>query len=205
MAASTIPSAFILPHLAAEFNNQHPNISFEIRTFDSAQAIEAVLNNEIHLGFVGAGTDDTKLLFQPFLEDQLVLAASTKRMINQRITTRTLVELPFILREEGSGTRKSMEQFLGEKSIAIEQLNIRAILGSSTAVCEAVKSDMGVSILSRHAIRDGLEHGQIQEIDILNLDMKRNFYAVTVKKRCLPHNYQAFLNHLLHPTAENTA
>jgi DNA-binding transcriptional LysR family regulator len=197
VAASTIPSAFILPRLAADFKKIHSKISFEIRTLDSAQVVNSVLNNEILLGFVGAQTDGKKLHFQPFMEDRLVLAASSKRMINRRITPRSLLELPFILREEGSGTRKSMEGFLAEKDIGLDQLNTCAILGSSTAVSEAIKSNLGVSILSSHAIKEGVENGRIQVIDILNLEMKRQFYAVTVKKRSLPHHYHVFLKYLL--------
>ena len=197
IAASTIPSAFVLPKLAADFSKAYPGVSFEIRTSDSAQVTEAVLNNEILLGVVGASSSSSKLNFHAFREDELVLAASTKRVINQRITTKTLLELPFILREKGSGTRKSLEKFLAEQEINISQLNICAVLGSSTAVCEAIKSDLGVSILSRHAIADGVEHGQIQIVDILNLKMMRNFYTVTAKKRSLPRHYQVFLKYLL--------
>ncbi len=197
IAASTIPSAFILPRLAAEFNKIYPDVSFEIRSSDTAQVTNAVLGNEILLGIVGAANSNSKLNFHPFAEDKLVLAASTQRFINQRITTKTLLELPFILREEGSGTRKSLERVLAEHDIALSELNTCAVLGSSTAVCEAIKSDLGVSILSQHAIADGVKHGQIQVIDILNLHMTRNFYTVTAQKRSLPRHYQVFLKYLL--------
>jgi DNA-binding transcriptional LysR family regulator len=164
---------------------------------------QSILNNEILLGCVGAHLDSNKLQFHPFMDDDLVLAASTKRILNQRITTRTLVELPFILREEGSGTRKCMEQYLSEKNISVEQLNTCAVLGSSTAVTEAIKSNLGVSILSRQAVKDGVEYGQIQTIDILDIKMTRHFYAVTSSKRSLPHHYHAFLKYLL-PSAGKT-
>jgi len=197
IAASTIPSAFVLPKLAADFNKTYPDVSFEIRTSDTAQVTEAVLSNEILLGIVGARNSNSKLNFHAFREDELVLAAATKRAVNQRITTKTLLELPFILREKGSGTRKSLEKYLADQEINVSQLNTCAILGSSTAVCEAIKSDLGVSILSRYAIADGVAHGQIQIIDILNLKMMRNFYTVTTKKRSLPRHYQVFLKYLL--------
>lgn len=197
LAASTIPSAFILPKIAADFKQLHPGVSFEMRTADSAQVVDLVKNNEILLGIVGAQSQTQKLNYQPFMEDELVLAASAKRKISQQITTKTLKEIPFILREEGSGTRKCVERFLAEKNITIDQMNTCAILGSSTAVTEAIKSDLGVSILSRSAIKDSVEHEQIQIIDVLNLEMTRHFYAVTAKKRSLPYNYQVFLKYLL--------
>lgn len=202
IAASTIPSAFVLPRIAADFSKAYPDISFEVRTSDSAQVVEAVLNNEILLGVVGATSSNSKLHFHAFKKDELVLAASTKKIINQRITTTTLLELPFIMREQGSGTRKSSERFLAGKDIKLSQLNTRAIFGSSTAVCEAIKANLGVSILSRHAIEDSVKNGQVQVIEILNLPMIRNFYTVTTKKRSLPRHYQTFLQHLL-PRADS--
>lgn len=125
------------------------------------------------------------------------MAASTERRINQRITTKSLQEAPFILREKGSGTRETFEQYLHLKGLTIDNLNVTAILGSSTAVSEAIKSNLGVSILSRHAIREGIKNGLIQTIDILNMEMTRQFYTVNLKKRSLPHHYQVFLNYLL--------
>ncbi len=197
IAASTIPSAFILPKIAADFKNSHPAVSFEIRTFDTTQVAEQVSRNEILLGIVGAQQNSRNLQYHPFMQDELVLAASAKRRINQRITTKMLVELPFILREEGSGTRQSIEQSLAKLDIKLEQLNISAILGSSTAVTEAIKSNLGVSILSRSAINDGVLHKQIKVLDIPHLEMTRHFYTVTARKRSLPYHYQVFQRYLL--------
>ncbi len=199
IGASTIPGTYILPEIAADFKLKHPGISFEIRINDSAQVAGAVLGHEIMLGIVGAKMVSKKLNYHQFIEDELVLAASTKRKIRSTITVEQLTELPFLLREEGSGTRKTIEGFLTPKGVDIDQLDICAILGSSAAIQEAVKSDLGVSIISRYAIQDGLRFKQIKEIAIADLPMRRNFYLITAKKRTLPNQYQVFLNSMLSP------
>lgn len=197
IGASTIPSVYILPKLAAEFKKIHPGVSFEIRTHDTAQVIQSIVNNEILLGIVGAKNESAKLDFHSFIEDELVLAASTEWSGKRPITTKTLCKQPFILRENGSGTRKSFENFLNLKGLNVDDLSITAVLGSSTAVAEAIKSNLGISILSHYAIRDHIKNGQIQIIDIIDMQMKRYFYTVNLKKRSLPHHYQLFLNYLL--------
>jgi DNA-binding transcriptional LysR family regulator len=197
IGASTIPGTYILPEIAAAFKTLHPGVSFEIRTNDSAQVVNSVLSHEILLGIVGAKMVSKKLNYHPFIEDELVLAASTKRKISPTITIRQLQELPFLMREEGSGTRKTIEGFLAQKDLDIEQLDTCAILGSSAAIQEAVKSDLGVSIISRYAIQDGLKFKQIKEIAIEGLTMRRNFYIITAKKRTLPNQYQVFLDSML--------
>lgn len=108
-----------------------------------------------------------------------------------------LSDLPFIVRERGSGTRKSTESLLAQQHHTLNQLNICATLGSSAAVKEAIKANLGVSVISRHAIHDELLNGKIREIHIPGLTMKRNFYVVTPTKRTLPNHYQELLKRLL--------
>jgi len=197
IGASTIPGTYILPEIAAAFKLKHPGISFEIRINDSAQIASSVLNHEIMLGIVGAKMVSKKLNYQPLIEDELVLATSTKRKIPSEITIEQLQDLPFMMREEGSGTRKTIEGFLARKGFDISRLDICAVLGSSAAVQEAIKSDLGVSIISKYAIQDGLRFKQVKEVTIKDLPMQRNFYIITAKKRTLPNQYQVFLNSML--------
>ncbi len=197
IGASTIPSAFILPRLAANFKKQYPNVSFEIRTFDSAEVVNAVEKHELPLGIVGAEIPSKKLIYQPFAEDELTLIASSERDNKQSIHIEELLTMDFLLREEGSGTRKNIEKFLAEKGVSLQQLNTCAVLGSSTAIKEAVQSNLGVSIISSYAIKEAVASRQIEKIKIDGVTMKRSFYIITAKKRTLPYHYQVFLKELL--------
>jgi len=197
LGASTIPGAYILPAIAASFKMEFPGISFEIRINDSAKIVEAVAGNELLLGVVGAKIATPKLRYQPFDEDELILAAAHSSTIPPEITMKELGQIPFIVRERGSGTRKSTEVLLAQQHQTLNQLNICATLGSSVAVKEAIKANLGVSVISRHAIQDELLSGKIREIHIPGLTMKRNFYIVTPAKRTLPNHYQELLARLL--------
>lgn len=197
IGASTIPGAYILPGLAASFKKEFPGISFEIRINDSAKIIEAVAGNELLLGVVGAKIATAKLQYQPFAEDELILAAAKDNPVPSQITMKELEKLSFIVRERGSGTRKSTESLLAQQNQTLNQLNICATLGSSAAVKEAIKANLGVSVISRHAIQDELLSGKIREIHIPGLTMKRTFYVVTPVRRTLPNHYQELLKRLL--------
>jgi DNA-binding transcriptional LysR family regulator len=199
IGASTIPGTYMLPAIAASFKNEFPGISFEIRINDSAKIVDAVANSELLIGVVGAKIPGAGLLFQPFAEDELILVAAAARPIPTAIAMTELDKLPFIVRERGSGTRKSIEALLGQQQFTLDRFNICATLGSSASVKEAVKADLGVSILSRHAVRDELANGTIKEIQVAGLAMKRNFYVVTPRKRTQPNHYQMFLKRLLNP------
>lgn len=197
LGASTIPGAYILPRLAASFKKDFPDISFEIRINDSAKIVEAIAGNELLLGVVGAQVPSSKVQYRQFAEDELILAAAQNNPVPAEISMQELRHLPFIVRERGSGTRKSTESLLAQQQQTLSRLNICATLGSSAAVKEAIKANLGVSVISRYAIQDELTSGKIKEIHIPGLTMKRNFYIVTPIRRTLPNHYLQLLQRLL--------
>ncbi len=192
IGASTIPGTYILPPIMARFRKEHPEVSFEIRVADSRQVIDAVLCHEIFLGIVGTRTDDAAVSWQELCTDDLILAAN--RQLWKRFASlpagRILTEIPFLLRESGSGTRRTMERYLAELRLSPDQLHVVAVLGSTASIREALKSGLGASILSRLAISEELARGELFEIPLPGLPMRRQFYLVSHAKRSLPNLYR---------------
>lgn len=195
IGASTIPGTYILPAMAMEFKKNNPNISFEIKIEDSGKITNLVQNHDLFCGIVGAKMDARKLTYRPFVEDELVLVGKNKKK-NKAISSAELYDLPFLVREQGSGTRKCMNDFFTEAGIDINRLNVVATLGSSASIKEAIKAGLGVSIISKIAAQDELNKGLLTEITIKGMEMKRSFYLVCYKGRTLPRHYQAFCNYL---------
>jgi len=197
MGASTIPGTYILPALAVGFKKIHPEISFEIRIDDTARITDQVLNHELLCGIVGARTQPQKLDYTPLFADELILVAAPG-VINGPVDSRDrLYALPFLSREQGSGTRRIMERFLDQAGFDPGRLNIVATLGSTAAVKEALKTGLGGSILSRLAVSEELQAGRLQEYHLASLEMRRRFFLIKHKKRTLPLQYQAFSSYIL--------
>ncbi len=196
IGASTIPGDYILPEHAALFTSRYPEVSFEIRIHDSARIVKDISQHKLYLGVVGAQIPSTKVEYTPFGGDELVLAAAADLSIPGEITADELLQFDFLQREQGSGTGRNIEQFLGTLGISPARLKVRATLGSSTAIKEAIKSALGIAIISRIAIRDELASGRLKEIKIRGLNMQRSFYIVTSRKRTMPNHYLVFANFL---------
>ena len=196
IGASTIPGIYILPRLAYSFKEQYPDIEFEIPIEDSSKITSQVLQHELLCGIVGAKITSDKLLYEPLIEDELVLVATKKVLTQKTVTLAKLATIPFLQRETGSGTRQTFENFLKKNNISSSALNVVATLGSTSAVKQAVKENLGTSVISRIAVQEELDNNILQEIPIINLKMKRKFYLVQQKKRTLPPQYLAFCKHL---------
>ncbi len=197
LGASTIPGTYILPALAAAFKKEYPEMSFTILIDDSRRVLEKVAAHELLLGVVGARDKAARLSYRPLAADELVLAAAPGLVDRKKVTLGGLKKLPFLLREQGSGTRKCMEEFLVASGLATGELNTVATLGSTASVKEAMRAGLGVSILSSLAVREELETGRLVRIEVSGLVMRRSFYLVTNTLRTLPHQYRAFVDHLL--------
>ncbi|MFZ5760700.1 MAG: selenium metabolism-associated LysR family transcriptional regulator [Thermodesulfobacteriota bacterium] len=196
LGASTIPGNYMLPVLAARFRQTYPEVSFEIVIADTRRVTDMLISHEFFMGIVGASMEPKILHYEPFLGDELVFAGPPALLTGKTRKTLDLYRLPILLREEGSGTRKNMEEFLLTMDIHLKKMNVVAVLGSSDSIKQALKAGLGTSILSRRAIADELAAGSLVEFD-LGTRMGREFFIATHKKRTLPAQYKAFHDFLL--------
>ena len=196
IGASTIPGAYILPRMAYTFKKQYPDVAFEILIEDSGKITNMVMQHDLFFGIVGAKMTSEKLDYEPLIEDELVLVATPKLLPQKTITLDKLRSIPFLQREIGSGTRQTFENFLKKNTNTTNTFNIVATLGSISAVKQAVKENLGASVISRVAVQEELDSSILHEIPIINMKMKRKFYLVLQKKRTLPTQYAAFCEHM---------
>jgi len=199
IGGSTIPGAYILPPYIGVFKKKHPSISVQMSIDDTARITDAVLNGDLCLGIVGARLSDPRLEVHPFQTDELVVAipAAHPWARKRTISLASLKQEPFILREEGSGTRRIMEDRLEKAGISLADLSIAAVVGSSDAVRQSVKAGLGVSILSSRALRDDIEARKIAAIRIDGVRMERSFFVILLKGRSRSPLCKSFLEFLL--------
>lgn len=197
IGASTIPGTYILPGFAASFRRTNTSVLFEIVVSDSRAIIDKVAGDDLLIGIVGAKLESKQIDYKPFLDDELIVVASSSFDVKKSISIKDITGLPIVMREQGSGTRRVVENILEKEDIDFQHLNIVGIFGSTDAIKQAVKENMGISIVSRRSVKDELKCGLLKEIRIKDADMKRQFYVITHRKRTLPHLYNAFADYLL--------
>ncbi len=198
LGASTIPGTYILPHYVGLFKTLYPAIQTTLKISGSRLVAEMVLEGEVELGTVGARWNDTTLAWQEIFADELVLAVPPEHRWAQRkaIGLDELAGEPFILRERSSGTRKVMEQLLLDHGFDPVRLTVVAEMGSTEAVHQSVRANIGVSILSRRAVAQDLDCGAVTVVPFKGLTMHRPFYLIHHKNRQLSPIGTAFLEYL---------
>jgi len=199
LSASTIPATYILPRALSVFKKALPDIRVYIRTEDSEEVMNMVLDREVEIGCIGKNPKNTKLAAWPLWPDRLILIVPRgHRWIKKsRVGFTDLAAEPFVLREKGSATRDVFEACLKEqKSPGLSEFNIASELGSSEAIKEAVLAGLGVSVISAHAVERELASKTLMEIPIASCRIERRFYLIHLQQFDLRPYHLKFIDFL---------
>ena len=185
VGGSTIPGGYLLPQVIGLFSKRYPKVQVSLKVADTSEILAGILAGHIEAGIVGARNNDKQLLQVPVMDDEmcLVVPGNHPWAKRQRIKIKELLDEPFIVREPGSGTLRSIEQQLQKKGYAMADFKIVAEMGSTEAVRQAIKNNVGLSILSVIAVADDIQTGSMKAISIEGLNLKRSFYLTTHKQR----------------------
>lgn len=185
LSASTIPATYILPSAMSEFKKSHSDIRIFLKTEDSEEVMNMVLDREVEIGCIGKKPQSAKLIVVPVWQDRLILIVPAGHRWTKKgsVSVSELMAEPFVLREKGSATRDVFESYMKEnKAVRLASFNICGEMGSSEAIKEAVLAGLGVSVLSAHAVARELASGMLFEIPLDSCRIERRFYLIYLRQ-----------------------
>ncbi len=197
LGASTIPSAYILPEILPKYGALAPNTYFVIHQGDSKEVAKGLLEGLYDLGLTGMRAEEESLDYIPFCQDRMVLITPVNQhylalKARKDVTAAELLRGPVILREKGSGSRKSADRFLEQAGILEEDLQVVARVNDQEAVKNLVAGGLGVSILSQRAARNFQEERRVLAFELPELATSRNLYIVFRRGVPLPEYVRHF-------------
>lgn len=198
IGASTIPSAYVLPELLPEYGRLHSDTYFSIHQSDSQGIVDGLKEGLFDIGMVGMYVDDEEISCLPFCEDHMLLITPVnehflqlKRENNWDI--RTLLKEPVIMREAGSGSKKTADLFLERMGIRDDDIQIIARINDQEAIKNMVAGGLGVSIISEMAAKNFLAEKRILDFPLEEGASSRQLYIIYKKDYLLADHVQNFL------------
>jgi DNA-binding transcriptional LysR family regulator len=172
-AASTV-GTYVLPRVLGDFKVRYPGIEVSLSITNKQQVMRGLLAAAWELGFVGPPVPYAELAMEEYVRDEMVLIVSPRHRLAGRATVSAaqLEGEPFILREPGSGTREVIE---AEMQRARVSLRGAMEFGSTEAVKEAVAANLGISVVSAHAVTQELRLNRLRAIRIADLNLRHPF------------------------------
>jgi len=184
IGASTTIAEYMLPSLLGDFKHRYPEVNLQLKVSNTEGIVSMVENNVIDLGVVEAPVANKNLVVEVCRNDNLVAIVSPNHPLanDKEVNISRLLEYPYICREEGSGTREVINEYMHEANVDLSGLHISMELGSPEAVKGTVEAGMGVSIVSRATIHKELALGTLVALN-LTPPLERPFSFVHQKQK----------------------
>ena len=194
VAASNTIAVYMLPRLLREFRAQHPQMALCLKVSNTEGAAMMVESGAADLGIVEGPVPSQALQVDVCKMDELVAIAPPNHPLLRAASARIVQVLqhPFVTREEGSGTREAIIDYLKSRRINPDRMDIVMELGGLEAIKAAVESGMGVSILSRETIRKELK---LKTLGCVSLapPLKRKLSLVCMRRLPRPSAVEALM------------
>ena len=184
IGASTGPGGVVLARLLCEFQQANPALRVALSVFDTQTVVDLVADRELELGVVGAARRHRGVTFEPFFEDEVVLAVPTgHRFADKTVTFDELREETLILMQEGAGVRQMIEDELRRQGMRLRDLDVGLELGLQESVKTAVQAGFGVTFISSATIAPDLAAGTIAAARVKGLEPRREISLVRASGR----------------------
>ncbi len=185
---------YIMPFFLADFIKEHSGIELLMDVTNKSKVIESLENNEVDFALVSILPASLNIEKLDLLQNKLYLVGSNAiKSLRGKNASQIFKDLPLIFRENGSGTRKTMESFIEKNNISVRK---KMELESNEAVKQALLAGLGYSIMPLIGIKNELQNNDLQIIPIKGLPIITTWSLVWLKGKKHSPVASSFLNDL---------
>ena len=185
---------YVMPYFLSEFIVKHAGIELFMDVTNKSKVIESLKHNEVDFALVSVLPSGMEVEKLDLLQNKLFLVGNSKSKLKSLLPSKKIFEsLPLIFREQGSGTRQTMEKFFESHQIHVLP---KMELTSNEAVKQALLAGLGYSIMPLIGIRNELHNNELQIIPVKGLPIKTTWRLIWLKGKNHSPVSTAFLSHL---------
>ncbi len=201
IACSTTCGKYLLPQFAARFKERHPGVEVTIFSCTSEDIVPRLLGGEAELGVVSYEARQQGIDAQEFFVDAISLLVPTEHPWTRwpAVDPTDLLEEKIIIREPTSGTLRVMLSELAKHSLSLDDLDIFLELGNAEAIVMTIAAGFGVSFVSRLAAACSRNRGEVIEVPVAGLQLRRQIYMIRRSLETPVPAREAFWEFIHHP------
>ena len=177
--------------LLAEFCREYPKVKVSFKVTNRKGLIQLLDENEADIVLMGQPPDEVDLVSEAFMDNPLVIIAPTGHpLVGKRgLKLDDMGDEIFLMREQGSGTRTSVERFLAEWGVT---LTTSMEMNTNGAIKQGVEVGLGLGVVSLHTVDRELEDGRLAVLDVEHFPIMRKWFIVYRAGKRLSGASQAF-------------
>jgi len=186
---------YFMPMLLVRFRNMYPDIAISLQIHNRESMMKLLGRNEVDLIIMGRVPDTMDCASAEFVTNPMGVVCAPNHPLSRRrgADFSVLQGQDFVVREQGSGTRSTMETLFAEHGV---KANIVMEMPSNETIKQAVMAGMGMSFLSLRTVRHELAAGHLVLLDIVGLPIIRHWFVTHLSAKRLSPAAEA-LKHFL--------
>ncbi len=187
---------YFAPTLLSAFAPAYPEVTIKFTVANREEIVNLLGANELDLVIMGRPPRELDTTAEPFARHPFVIIASLDHPLarRRRIALKSLARESFIIREQGSGTRASMEHVFRERAVPFRA---SMEVSSNETIKQAVMAGMGISFISSHTIGLETQTQRLAVLDVVGLPIVRDWYVIHLREKILSPIAAAFRGYLL--------
>ena len=152
---------YVFPPLIKEFRKHHPQVEIKVATGGTQRLMRRVRTGQADLALLTLPVDDPALTSVPVLREELMLVMPAGHPLSNKdsVGVEALVGQPFIIFEQGSNTRRTLDEFFVR-----EQIKPRIVTESENVeiIKSMVASGLGVAIVPFQSVERETRGGSLK-------------------------------------------
>lgn len=187
---------YFVPRLLGSFCAMYPEIDIALEVLNRDGVLQRLRDNLDDMCIMSMPPTDIALADEVFMPNPLVVIAANEHAMARRrqIDLAELGSERFILRELGSGTRMATDAFFKRQKFKPQ---LRLELGSNEAIKEAVAGNLGIAVVSRHALYASAADAAVVVLKVKGFPISSQWHIVHPLGRKLSPIAAVFRGHLL--------
>jgi DNA-binding transcriptional LysR family regulator len=203
LGASQTIGQYLLPTFVAGFLRTNPKVQITACSGNTDQMLEALVARKIQIALVEGPERRKDIHIEPFMEDHMVLIVPARHeWADHEVPLQDLKTESLLVREFGSGSRRVVEQALTKAGLKAKDLTVSMELDSTEGLLNAVEAGLGITFVSRWAVRNQLSLGTLKIARVPGLKLARRFSIAYPAGPEPTGNVGAFRNFLLSPAVD---
>lgn len=174
---------YVMPSFLTDFINEHKGVELSIDVTNKSEVVRSLENNEIDFAMVSTIPKHLKINRIQLMDNKLYLVGDkAPKAIDKHISKKEFEQLSLIYREQGSATRKEMEDFIMTHKISPYK---KMELKSNEALKQAIIAGLGYSIMPVIGIKNELKNGDLHVIPTKHLPIVTNWNLIWLSSKNL--------------------
>lgn len=183
VGVSTTIADYLIPPIICDYMKSFPKVQIKLKVGNTRDIVRMIESGTVDIGFVEGNVDSTVVKQEIVGLDELIVVTGNREYDtpDEEYYIDTLLEKPWILREEGSGTREVFLTHLGDLA---SQVNLFLELSHPESIKNMlIQSKSCFSCLPRVSVMKELERGELFEVKIKKMKFERHFLLIYHKDK----------------------